>query len=301
MVQTYLDFLMVEKGLSVNSIAAYSADLSQFLNFLEQNRIPALEDADTTVILAWLIQMTRNGLAPKSRARHLITIRGMYRFLVNEKFVANNPVKDVDIPKTGQPLPKILSVSEVTTLLDSIDIAHPRDLRNAAMLEIIYGAGLRVSELIFLKTQDVNLDANIVRVTGKGDKERMVPLGSKAGEITARWKTNARPLMLKNITSPYLFVARAGNPMTRQGFWKIIKKCAANAGISRNITPHTLRHSFATHLLEAGPISGPYRPCWVTQTFPPPRSTPTFPGIICCACMKSSIPAGNVAICLTMA
>ena len=252
MVQTYLDFLMVEKGLSANSIAAYAADLSQFLNFLEQNRIPALEDADTTVILAWLIHMTRNGLAPKSRARHLITIRGLYRFLVNEKIFTKNPVKDVDLPKTGQALPKILSVAEITTLLDSIDTEHPRDLRNAAMLEIIYGAGLRVSELIFLKTQDVNLDANVVRVTGKGDKERMVPLGSKAGEITARWKAHARPLMLKNITSPYLFVARAGNPMTRQGFWKIIKKCAAKAGIARNITPHTLRHSFATHLLEGG-------------------------------------------------
>lgn len=252
MVQTYLDFLIVEKGLSANSIAAYAADLAQFLDFLEQNRISALEDADTTVVLAWLIHMTRNGLAPKSRARHLVTIRGLYRFLVNEKMLTKNPVKDVDIPKTGQALPKIMSVSEVSALLDSIDTTNPRELRNAAMLEIMYGAGLRVSELILLKTQDVNLDVNVVRVTGKGDKERMVPLGSKAGEITVRWKAHARPLMLKNITSPYLFVARAGKPMTRQGFWKIIKKHAVQAGISRNITPHTLRHSFATHLLEGG-------------------------------------------------
>ncbi|MCF8112656.1 MAG: site-specific tyrosine recombinase XerD [Desulfotignum sp.] len=252
MVQSYLDFLMVEKGLSDNSIAAYAADLVQYLNFLEKNNIQNLKDADITVILAWLIHLTRNGLSPKSRARHLITIRGLYRFLVNEKYALVNPVKDVDIPKTGQALPKIMSVPEVAALLDTIDTTQPRELRNAAMLEIMYGAGLRVSELIYLKTQDVNLEANIVRVTGKGDKERIVPFGARAAKITTEWKDRARPLMLKNLTSPYLFVARAGKPMTRQGFWKIVKKYATLAGISRNVTPHTLRHSFATHLLEGG-------------------------------------------------
>jgi integrase/recombinase XerD len=252
MVQKYLDFLIVEKGLSDNSITAYSADLVQYLHFLEENHIQDLREVDTTVLLAWLIHLTRNGLSPKSRARHLITIRGLYRFLVIEKYTPVNPVRDVDIPKIGQALPEIMSVPDVEALLEAIDTTRPRELRNAAMLEIMYGAGLRVSELIFLKLSDVNLDANLVRVTGKGAKERMVPLGSQARNVTRQWKDQARPLMLKNITSPYLFVARAGKPMTRQGFWKIIKKYAVKAGISRNITPHTLRHSFATHLLEGG-------------------------------------------------
>jgi integrase/recombinase XerD len=253
MVQAYLDFLVVEKGLSTNSISAYAADISRFLVFLESQEIESLEHVDITVILAWLVHLTRNNLAPKSRARHLITLRGLYRFLVNEKYVPANPVKEISIPKTGRSLPEIITVPEAAALMDSIDTTtHPRELRNAAMLEIMYGAGLRVSELIHLHTQDVNLDANLVRVTGKGDKERMVPLGTRAAVITRQWKDQGRPRMLRNVTSPYLFVARAGKPMTRQGFWKIIKKCAVQAGISRTVTPHTLRHSFATHLLEGG-------------------------------------------------
>ncbi len=251
-IQEYLDFLIVEKGLSPNSIASYADDLAQYANFLAENKIQALDEADTTVILAWLIHLTRKGLAPKSRARHLITIRGLYRFLITQGHTAFNPVKDVDIPKTGQALPEIMSVPEVEALLEAIDTTRPKELRNAAMLEIMYGAGLRVSELIHLKTSDVNLDANLVRVMGKGAKERIVPIGSRARESTVRWKDQARPLVLKQLTSPFLFVARAAKPMTRQGFWKIIKKYAALAGISRSITPHTLRHSFATHLLEGG-------------------------------------------------
>jgi integrase/recombinase XerD len=171
---------------------------------------------------------------------------------VTEKYLSINPVKEVDIPKSGRFLPEIITIPEVAALLETIDTTHPRELRNAAMLEVMYGAGLRVSELIFLKIQDVNLDANLVRVTGKGNKERMVPIGTKAADITRQWKDRGRPRMLKTLNSPYLFVARAGKPMTRQGFWKIIKKYAVQAGISRNVTPHTLRHSFATHLLEGG-------------------------------------------------
>ncbi len=251
-IQEYLDFLIVEKGLSANSITSYADDLSQFANFLGKNKISCLTRADTTVILAWLVHLTRKGLAPKSRARHLITIRGLYRFLVSQGHARTNPVTDVDIPKTGQSLPQIMSIPEVEALLGVIDTTRPKELRNAAMLEIMYGAGLRVSELIHLKLSDINLDANLVRVMGKGARERMVPIGSQAGKLAGQWKDQARPLVLKKLTSQYLFVARGTNPMTRQGFWKIIKKYAANAGLSRNITPHTLRHSFATHLLEGG-------------------------------------------------
>ncbi len=252
LIEKYIDFLIIEKGLSHNSIESYSTDLAGYGDFLEKNRIDNMGKADTTVILAWLIHLAKKGLSSKSRARHLITIRGFYKYLIGEKLLSVNPVKDVDIPKIGQALPKIMSIEEVETLLNTGDLTKPKGIRNIAMMEIMYGAGLRVSELIFLKLQDVNLDAGLLRVMGKGSRERIVPIGAKAKSITREWVDTARPLVLKNIPSQYLFVARAGKPMTRQAFWKIIKQNAILAGISKNITPHTLRHSFATHLLEGG-------------------------------------------------
>ncbi len=250
--QQYLDFLIVEKGLAPNSIESYAGDLARFVEFLEDQKVERLEQVDTTVILAWLIHLSQKGLSAKSRARHLITIRGLYKFLVNEKLLAANPVLEVDLPKTGLALPKILSVAEVEALLNAANPVTARELRNLAMLEILYGSGLRVSELVSLSLQDVNLDANLVRVMGKGSRERVIPLGTKARQAVLLFKETGRPELLGTIASPYLFVARAGKPMTRQGFWKIIKKYAAKAGINKNVTPHTLRHSFATHLLEGG-------------------------------------------------
>ncbi|MCM2283239.1 MAG: site-specific tyrosine recombinase XerD [Desulfobacula sp.] len=250
--QTYLDYLIIEKGLSHNTILSYSEDLIRFLNFLEKNKIDTIHGVDTTTILAWLIDLAKNGLSAKSRARHLISIRGFFKFLLNEKIILSNPLKNVDIPKTGLSLPKFMTIQEVSDLLDVPDICKPRELRNAAMMEIMYGSGLRVSELISLKLQDINLDANVVRVMGKGSKERMVPFGSQAGNITQKWIKQGRPALLNGISTPYLFFARGGKPMTRQGFWKMLKKYGVLAKLSKNITPHTLRHSFATHLLEGG-------------------------------------------------
>lgn len=250
--QKYLDFLIIEKGLSDNSIESYSTDLVQYITFLEKNSINNLDEVDSAVILAWLINLTKKGLSAKSRARHLITVRGLYKFLINEKDVSHNPVKNVDIPKIGLALPKIMSIKEVENLLDAPDISKPRELRNCAMMELMYGAGLRVSELILMHLQDINLDANYIRVMGKGSKERVIPIGSKARTINQKWIKEGRSSLLKKISSPYLFTARAGKPMTRQSFWKIIKKYAFLANLAKNITPHTLRHSFATHLLEGG-------------------------------------------------
>jgi integrase/recombinase XerD len=252
LIQQYLDFLTIEKGLSENSLMSYSADLSQFVDFLEQNHITALDELDATTILAWLVDLSAKGLKPGSRARHLIAVRGLYKFLANEKLITRNPVNHIDIPKTGLALPKTMTITEVARLIDAPGTQTPRALRNTAMLEIMYGTGLRVSELIRIKLQDINLAANFVRVMGKGSKERIIPMGSKARTATEQWIEHGRPAMLKNISSPYLFIARKGRPMTRQAFWKIIKKYALEAGISKNITPHTLRHSFATHLLEGG-------------------------------------------------
>ena len=168
LIQQYLDFLTIEKGLSENSLMSYSADLSQFVDFLEQNHITALDELDATTILAWLVDLSAKGLKPGSRARHLIAVRGLYKFLANEKLITRNPVNHIDIPKTGLALPKTMTITEVARLIDAPGTQTPRALRNTAMLEIMYGTGLRVSELIRIKLQDINLAANFVRVMGKG-------------------------------------------------------------------------------------------------------------------------------------
>ncbi|MEA1969946.1 MAG: site-specific tyrosine recombinase XerD [Thermodesulfobacteriota bacterium] len=252
LIDKYLDHLAIEKGVAANTMESYSRDLLEYADFLENNQISDIKRPDTTAILSWLVNLTKNGLSAKSRARHLITLRGFYKFLIQENLTNVNPLKNINIPKTGLHLPETISIKEVKNMLDIPDQTKPRELRNAAMLEILYGAGLRVSELISMKVQDVNLDACFVRIFGKGSKERIVPIGSFARKITLKWLTSARPVLLKGYSSRYLFVARAGKPMTRQGFWKIVKKYALKAKISKKITPHTFRHSFATHLLEGG-------------------------------------------------
>ncbi len=251
-IDNYISFLRIEKGLSEKSVEAYAADIMEYTSFLKDIGIDDLEKTDTAVILSWLVRLQKNGLNSRSRARHLIAVRGLYRYLNQEKKVLVNPVKDIDIPKTGLALPGILSVSQVEALLSVPDTRYPRELRNSAMMEILYGAGLRVSELIMLKVADVNITSGVVRVLGKGSKERIVPIGSFARDRTGEWMAHGRPGMLRNITSQYLFVARAGRPMTRQGFWKLLKKYAVKAGLQDTVSPHTLRHSFATHLLEGG-------------------------------------------------
>ena len=248
----YLNWILIEKGLSDRTLEAYSRDLAVYLNFLKDRNIHTVSDDDTPLILQHLIGLRNAGLSARSRARHLVALRGFYRFLVREKVLNTDPAKRVDLPKTLQKLPDVLSVADVKRLLDAPDISRPAGARNAAMLELLYAAGLRVSELVNLKLHDVNLEACFVRVFGKGSKERIVPIGQVARAKVDAYVQTARPLLLKNITSPYLFIARAGKPMTRQGFWKLIKRYALEAGIRKKISPHSLRHSFASHLLEGG-------------------------------------------------
>ena len=248
----YLSYLTVEKGLSPNTLESYSRDLHGFMSYLEDQGLLGLEDIHATAILGYLIHLRNRGLIPTSRARHLVTLRGFFRFLHQENILPHDPAALIELPKSGRHLPDVLSGHEIQALLAAPPVDRPAGLRDAAMLELLYAAGLRVSELIRLKVPDLNFDAGFVRVFGKGGKERVVPIGRPALSVLTRYLNQARPLMLKGETSVFLFVARRGHPLSRQGFWKLLKKYALQAGIRHPVSPHTLRHSFASHLLEGG-------------------------------------------------
>ena len=252
LVDRYLNYLLVEKGLSKATLESYGSDLKRYLEFLTDSKIDRITEEDTANILKHLIGLRQEGLNARSRARHLVTIRGFYKFLAREKIIARDPSAAVDLPKTGLKLPDVLSVDDIEKILKVPDQTTHRGLRDAAMLELLYAAGLRVSELVGVKVREINLEAGFVRVFGKGAKERIVPIGNYAKQKVAEFQEFGRPYLLKTYQSEYLFVARAGKPMTRQGFWKLLKKYALKSGIVKKITPHSFRHSFASHLLEAG-------------------------------------------------
>lgn len=252
LVDQYLNYLLVEKGLATKTIEAYAGDLQAFLDFLKCQNIMAIDQADTAAILKYVIDLRQNGRGPRTRARHLVALRGFYSFLVQAGCLPRNIAKMVDLPKSGLKLPEVLDVDEVDRLLAAPDRLKPKGMRDAGMLELIYAAGLRVSELIGMLVPALNLEAGFVRVTGKGSKERIVPIGRKAADCLQAYLEHGRPALVKHHPSHTLFVARAGKPMTRQGFWKLLRGYALQAGIKKRITPHSLRHSFASHLLEGG-------------------------------------------------
>jgi integrase/recombinase XerD len=252
LIDQFLNYLTVEKGLSKSTLAAYSSDLLRYQDFLRQEGAGQVSESDTALILKHLIALRAAGLNARSRARHLVAVRGFYRFLVQEKLLSRDPARLVDLPKAGLKLPDVLSVDDVNRLLAAPDVRTAMGLRDAAMLETLYAAGLRVSELIHLKLQDINLEAGFVRVLGKGSKERLVPIGLYAKEKMGSYLQTARPRILKNKMSPYMFTGRGVKPMSRQGFWKLLKRYALKARLNKPITPHSLRHSFASHLLEGG-------------------------------------------------
>ena len=248
----YQTFLVMEKGLSEKTIAAYSTDLMRFGLFLEKKNVASVSDIDTGLVLTYLIHLRNRGLSARSRARHLVSLRGFFKFLTAEKIIEKNPAQQVDLPKTGLKLPDVLTVTDVEALIDAPDRNKPEGLRDAAMLELLYGAGLRVSELIRLAMTGINLEAGFVRVFGKGSKERVVPVGRMAINAIQDYLDRSRPQLLKNRSSVYLFVTRRGSAMTRQSFWNLAGRYGRQAKIKKRVTPHSLRHSFATHLLEGG-------------------------------------------------
>jgi len=252
LVDQYLNYLLVEKGLSRTTLESYSGDMVRYQQFLRQNGTQRISESDTAFILKYMIALRNAGLNARSRARHLVSIRGFYRFMVQEKLLKHDPARLVDLPKTSLKLPDVLSVDEVARLLGAPDTAKPLGARDCAMLELLYAAGLRVSELVNLKLQDVNLEAGFVRVIGKGSKERVVPIGLQAQKKIESYIKKSRATLLKNQVSSYLFVARAAKPITRQGFWKLLRRYAALAQLKKRVSPHSLRHSFASHLLEGG-------------------------------------------------
>jgi integrase/recombinase XerD len=256
-IDRYLTGLMSERGLSANTVEGYRRDLAKLQAFLRaQGRSDAasLTRADVPRVLAFLRDQR---LAPPSIARCVAAWRGFYRFLLSEGFTDQDPFLNVTIPKATRRLPKALPFSEVEKLLESPGKdsglrRRPEALRDQAMIEVLYATGLRVSELVRLDLETVNLAVGFLRATGKGGKQRMIPLGAVALKKLRRYLDNAREQLLKTRTSNRVFVTRSGGGMTRQGFWKILGRYARAAGIRRAISPHILRHSFATHLLERG-------------------------------------------------
>jgi integrase/recombinase XerD len=251
LIDRFLESLWLEKGLSAHTRAAYRSDLALFNGWL-QARDVQLPDAGRELILDHLAWRLGEGYKARSTARLLSGLRGFYRFLVREQLISRDPTLQIELPQLGRPLPKSLSEADVEALLNAPDLDDPIGLRDRAMLEVLYACGLRVSELTALTLEQINLRQGVLRVFGKGSKERLVPLGEEAIAWIERYNKEARPFLLDGRPSDVVFPSLRGEQMTRQTFWYRIKHQANVAGISKSLSPHTLRHAFATHLLNHG-------------------------------------------------
>ncbi len=248
---SYLNYLRVERGLSANTLEAYRRDILDFLSFLNDKKL-ALPDVRKGELSSYL-QTLYARLSARSVARKIVSLRSFYRYLLLDRHVTEDPTENLDSPRTWRSLPKYLTLPEVDRLLQQPDIEVPLGLRDRTMLEVLYATGLRVTELVRLRTAEVNVEVGLLRTQGKGSKERLVPIGDSAVGFIRRYLADARPQLLrKRLNSPFLFVTRQGKPMSRQYFWMMIVKYGKQAAIGKPLTPHVLRHSFATHLLERG-------------------------------------------------
>ena len=248
--EQFLDAVWLESGLSGNTLNAYRTDLAAFEAWLGKKSL-TLEAASRAEVLGYLAANVRQGLSPRSSARRLSTLRRFYRYLLREGLIQDDPTSDVRSPSLGRPLPKAITEASVEKLL----AAPPNTtlgVRDRAMLETMYASGLRVSELVALALNELDLTTGLVRVTGKGGKERIVPLGDEATGRLGEYLQTARPSLLGEHKSGAVFLTRRGQPMTRQAFWQLIKRYSALAGIDSSLSPHSLRHAFATHLLNHG-------------------------------------------------
>lgn len=248
----YLHYLKVERGLSENTINSYGIDLKLFLEYLRENEIPSFKQVNKEVIVNYMQSEKNNNKANSSILRSVSSLRKFFQYLAQEKIIEKDPMMLIDTPKKKQHLPQVLTKEEVEKLLRSPNTGQVLGLRDRVMLELMYATGLRISEIINLKLEDLHLTMGTLQTLGKGHKERIVPVGDEAIKWVNRYLEEARPKLLKQKRSNYLFLNFHGNNLTRQGVWKNLKAEVRKAGIQKNITPHTLRHSFATHILENG-------------------------------------------------
>jgi len=249
LLQQYSTFLSVERGLSPNTLEGYRRDLEDFFRYLLVVGKEPLE-VDPRIFSGYLMHLASRGLAPSTIRRRFSALRGFYAFMMERGLISRDPTEDVDTPKTWNILPHVLDLSEVERLLEAPPPQTPLGLRDRTMLELLYATGVRVSELVGLRLMDVDLEESLVRIQGKGQKERVVPMGQEAIDWLKKYLQVRREMDKKR--SPYLFLTTRGGPMTRQRFWQLVKGYARAVGITKKISPHTLRHSFATHLLERG-------------------------------------------------
>ncbi len=253
-IQGYKAYLKLEKGLSENSIMAYIRDLRKLIAFVEENYASKeLEELSSEILSDFVQSIVKQNIAPRSQARIISGIKSFYTYLLIEDKIENDPTEHIAPPKIGQSLPTVLSVDEIEALLSAIDLSKPAGHRDKAILETLYGCGLRVSELINIKLSDLYFDEGFIRVTGKGNKERLVPVGQKAvKEIQFYLDSFRNKIEVDAGSAEYLFLNQKGKRLSRVSVFNIIKSLAEKVGITKNISPHTLRHSFATHLVEGG-------------------------------------------------
>jgi integrase/recombinase XerD len=251
-VKEFIHFVQVEKGLSTNTVSAYGRDLTHFADFLARHKIKKPADVDRRAVLSYLIKMKRSQLSLATVKRKLVSLRVFFRFLIEEGKIKADPTENIESPKGIKYLPETLTPAEVDRLLRAPDRNRPLGMRDRTMLEVLYATGGRVSELVSLMISDINLEVGYLITMGKGGKERLVPMGESAKLWIRDYLADGRPRIMKSLQNDLLFPNRFGKGMSRQGFFKNIKKYALTSGIRKTISPHTLRHSFATHLLENG-------------------------------------------------
>jgi len=252
LVEEFLTYLSVERGLSKNTVAAYGSDLTHFIEHMERLAVKDIDKIKKQDITGYMLRLKENGISSNSISRALVAIKMFYKFLVSERLAKEDIAGVLESPKLLRPLPDVLSVEEIDRLISAPDIRDWMGVRDKAALELMYATGMRVSEVVDLNLEGLNLELGFVKCRGKGDKERIVPIGKSAKDALSKYKEKVRPELSKKRQDPHLFLSRFGRKISRQSFWKMIKKYAKQSRIRKEITPHKLRHSFATHLLEHG-------------------------------------------------
>jgi len=252
-VDDFINFLIVERNLAKNTIEAYATDLNDYIDFLFNRNVEKVENIKMEDVLAYLTKLQKRHFSPLTIARHLSAIRMFHRFLIGENITTENPVENIDSPKLAKKLPVVMDQAEIERLLDQPDVSKPRGLRDRALLEFAYATGVRVSELLAIEQNNIQVETQLVRIFGKGAKVRLIPVGEQALDYVDQYLKNSRPLLKKEDESNNtLFLNHFGRPLSRMGFWKILRKYAVQANITKQISPHSIRHSFATHLIEGG-------------------------------------------------